>query len=262
MAAGRFDILFDRFRIGETTVEEIVELESLLRGDAAFRRAFATGLLLDVQLRRAFSGIVAHPVEQPPARSRFGRRVVGWSIAAAVLLGVGLSLVMVFRKTGGNQRTTVVSGEVRVRGIAVSQVSEEASFEVVGNAPSVLKLSDGSRAEFVPGTEGVIHAAPTGVRQALELKQGTGTFKVAQGKGKFQVETAVGTVSALGTEFSVKLQTRAGREERRIRVRTLMTVTVTEGAVKVETRSRTATVSAGESRVFGDRERREDERDD
>jgi ferric-dicitrate binding protein FerR (iron transport regulator) len=267
MDAGRFDDLLDRFRNGEASPEEVAELERLLRADPAHRRNFVTSLLLDVHLRRAFSGIVPPPLPPPlplPSRQSL-RRVIVWASAAALLLlSVGLEVVLFVRSrdhrtTVASGETTVVSGEVRVRGVAVSQVAEETSFETAGNAPAVLRLSDGSRAEFLPGSEGVIHRPSESVRQGLELKQGGGTFKVVQGKGKFQVETVVGSVSALGTEFSVKLQTPPrGREERRNR-RPVMTVTVTEGSVKVETRSRSVTLNAGEKREFTERTRREDD---
>jgi len=267
MDTGRFDDLLDRFRNCEATPEEVAELERLLRADPAHRRTFVTSLLLDVHLRRAFSGIVPPPLPPPlPAPPRkYLRRVIVWASAAALLLlAVGLGLVLFLRNrdhrpTVVSAETTVVSGEVRVRGVAVSQVAEETSFETAGNAPAVLRLSDGSRAEFLPGSEGVIHRPSASVRQGLELKQGGGTFKVAPGKGKFQVETVVGSVSALGTEFSVKLQAQPrGREERRNR-RPVMTVAVAEGSVKVETRSRSVTLGAGEKRDFTERTRKEDD---
>jgi ferric-dicitrate binding protein FerR (iron transport regulator) len=262
MDAGRFAVLLERYRLGEATAAEAAELERLLRADASLRRAFVREFLLEVQLRRAFSS-VPEPVGRPrPTPRRLGW-VVALSAAAVLLLALGVGLVSWLARPGA-RKNAVVSGDVRLQGVAVQQVPEGAAFEVGGDAPAVLRLSDGSRAEFLPASEGVLHGRRGAVRQAVELKQGAGKFQVTPGAGTFQVETAVGVVSALGTEFTVKLQSR-GKGEKKRREKNgspVMTVTVTEGSVKVEARGKSSVLKAGDTRDFADRPRREGDDDD
>jgi ferric-dicitrate binding protein FerR (iron transport regulator) len=91
------------------------------------------------------------------------------------------------------------------------------------------------------------------VREVVELTQGRGTFHVAHGAGQFRVETSLGTVTALGTEFTVEL--RSGKGKRTLRV------AVTAGTVEVFNNGKRRVLSAGQRRAFGD-DGEQNDRDD
>jgi hypothetical protein len=131
-------------------------------------------------------------------------------------------------------------------------------FPVASDAPAAIRLVDGSAVELAPATKARLLGKHDGVRQAVELGRGAGKFKVVAGGGTFRVETAMGNVSVLGTEFSVKLEPRSRREGRKRGGRLLLSVSVTEGSVSVRAEGKNTVLRAGENRVFG-RERREDD---
>jgi ferric-dicitrate binding protein FerR (iron transport regulator) len=82
---------------------------------------------------------------------------------------------------------------------------------------------------------------------------------VTPGGGQFRVETAVANVTVLGTEFSVKLDSRTrGEGKRSGRVRNTLTVAVTEGSVKVDSAGKSYVLTAGERRTFPERAKREE----
>jgi ferric-dicitrate binding protein FerR (iron transport regulator) len=260
--SNRFDILLDEYVTG--TVAS-AELGQLLQADAALRRQFADRLLLEIHLRKAYAAVAP----APPAvaeRSRSWRWAVGWIVAATVLLAVGVGLVSWLKRgpvpndvVSGNE---VVAGAVWLDGVAVKQLPEEKLFEVAAEAPALIRLADGSKAEIAPASKATIHGARDSVRQAVELERGGGKFTVLRGNGQFRVETAAGSVTVLGTEFSVKLETRSrGEGKRGGRTRTTMTVAVTEGSVKVDSAGKSYVLAAGERRVFPERTKREEEDD-
>jgi ferric-dicitrate binding protein FerR (iron transport regulator) len=231
---GHFSALLERFRNGEATPEEMAELEGLLNAHASLRRIFANDFLLEVQLFRAFpERAVSTEPQHGSWRSR--RRLVGWLAAAVVLVGLGLLFFFLNLPTAKN---LVVSGRVLVQGTSVSEIGAELPFEVTGAEPAVLRLSDNSEVELAPASKAVLHGKHGTIRQAVELQEGSGKFKVARAEGTFRVETVVGFVSALGTEFTVKLQMlpRQDRKDEadRGRGRQSMTIQVLEGSVNIE----------------------------
>jgi ferric-dicitrate binding protein FerR (iron transport regulator) len=266
MDTNRFEFLLDRYLNGPASPEEAAELQRLLQGDAELRRQFADRFLLEVQLHKAYAGIVpALPLDSRPHRHWLP---VGWSVAAAVLLVVGMSMFAWFTRsdpappaTPVASINTVLAGEVRIDGVALQQLPEEKWFEVVGDAPAVIRLADGSQAEVAPASKAMIHGRRDGVREAVELERGGGQFKVKPGSAAFRVETAVGNVTVLGTEFSVKLDSRGKGESKRNKVRTTLTVAVTEGSVKVESLGKSYVVTAPEQRTFPEITRKEKEDD-
>src|SRR4051812_1969864 len=90
MDAAPFELLLDRYQTGEATADELTELDRLLRADAAKRRVLVERTLLEVQLRRFFSGIA--PTRRP-GRRRLTRRVL-FVVAAIILLALGLLLLL------------------------------------------------------------------------------------------------------------------------------------------------------------------------
>jgi ferric-dicitrate binding protein FerR (iron transport regulator) len=260
--SNRFDILLDEYVSGAAAPAEAAELGQLLQTDAALRRQFADRLLLEIHLRKAYAAAApTGPIEHK--RQRSWRVVVGWMVAAVVLFALGVGLLSWFNRGPVTARgNEVLAGEVYLDGVALEQLPEEKPFEVAAEAPAVIRLADGSKAEIAPASKATIHGPRDSVRQAVELERGGGKFAVVPGNGQFRVETAAGNVTVLGTEFSVKLETRSrGEGKRGGRARTTMTVAVTEGSVKVDSAGKSYVLAAGERRVFPERTKREEEDD-
>jgi hypothetical protein len=190
--------------------------------------------------------------------------VFGGLVAAGLLLALGLSL-FAFREgrpvttevVAVESKNTVVAGKLRADGHLVDQVPEEKWLEVADEVPAVVRLVDGSSVELTPGSKARLHGRRDNVRQAVEIGQGTGKFKVVPGGGTFRVDTTLGNIQVLGTEFSVKVEPRRS-EKRRERSRNVLSVSVTEGSVRVEADGKVSVLRAGDIRVFG-REKRDDD---
>ena len=235
MATDPFDTLLERYQNCEATPEEIVGLEKLLRADPNNRRRFVESILLAVQLRKACSGIL--PLSPQTLRPlRWFRGVGVWvAAAAAVVLAVGAFLIFPPGKKKGSD-PEVVASQVR---------------KVVGAAPESIDLPDSSHVDLDPFSEAVIHSRSVDTRQVIELTSGGGNFQVAHGGGQFRVETPVGTVTALGTKFSVKLQTR-GKGKSGAKAKQTLVVAVTEGSVRVDAGGKSYVLADSKTRVFGD----------
>jgi len=256
----------DSYLSGTATPAEVAELERALQADAGLRRALVDRVLLDIHLHKVLAGMAAvAPVKTAP---RFFRRATIGTLAAAILLGIGLGLFGLFGRKSAPQApeelapaapvNEVVSGKIKIEGTTVEQLPQEKWFEVAGDAPAVLRLQDGSGVELTPATKARLHGAQ-GKRQAVELGQGTGKFKVTSGAGTFRVETGLGNVTALGTEFSVKLEPRGRGESRKARNRLVLSVSVSEGSVSVDADGKNTVLRAGDSKVFGRESKREDD---
>jgi ferric-dicitrate binding protein FerR (iron transport regulator) len=248
---------------GGATPPLVAELQQSLSANPRLRRALVERMLLEVHLRRAFAGSeAAQPIVMP---SRSGRRaMLGEAAAAAVLLALGIGLFAYFgQKPAATENVPpspvneVVSGKVKIDGVAVERLPEEQWFEVASDVPAMIRLADGSAAELAPTTKARLHARREDSRPSVELSQGAGKFKVPRSGDKFRVETGVGSVTVLGTEFSVKLEPRRG-EGKKSRSRLLLSVSVTEGSVTVNADGKNTVLRAGDSRVFG-RKREEDD---
>jgi ferric-dicitrate binding protein FerR (iron transport regulator) len=248
MESDGFEPLLDRYQGGESSPEEVAALVRMLRQDPDRRRRFVERWLLEVQLRKVFSGLVpVRPAAKRPAR-RFSW--VGVGAAAAVLLALGAFLLGRF---GGKQAPAaeVASGQVRIDGAEVERIPAGVWFDIVGGSSAVLRLPDGSRAELEPTSRASLQERPAEGRSAVALAEGGGVFQVAHGGGRFRVETDAGTVTALGTEFAVRLR-RRGADRAGGKGRLTLSVTVREGSVEVDAGGKSRVLSAGKSRVFGD----------
>ncbi len=238
MDAVRFDDLLERYQSGEATPAEMAELERLLRDDAELRRRFVERTLLEVQLYKAFAGLVADTTPVP-ARRWHPRR---WLAAAVVLLALGAGAIFVFTRQG-EQGVEVASGAVLLDNRPVTRLPEGEQFEV-GSSVAVLLLPDRSRAELDPATQGIVRGKVGEVRQVIELTRGGGVFQVAHGGGQFRVDTPLGKVTALGTEFTIKLK--------RTKSKRTLAVAVAAGTVEVVSNGKRRVLAAGERRLYGD----------
>jgi hypothetical protein len=118
-------------------------------------------------------------------------------------------------------------------------VPDGAAFKVEQGASATLQLADGSSASFDPASEALVRKVANGVRQLVQIEAGGGDFSVAPGPRQFRVQTPVGSVTALGTRFGVRL-----------RERRTMAVAVAEGSVEVAAGDSVAVLVAGQSRTF------------
>lgn len=249
VSAGRFEELFDRYQNGDAAPGEVAELESLLQGDSVLRQRLVERCLLEVHLHKVFAG-AANP-GNARGMLRF-RPVVTWLAAASVLLVLGLTTFWYLqpRAASGLQ---IVSGQARIEGSAVQEIQLDMPFESTGAAPLVIRLGDGSEAEFRPSSQVVIHGQREGARQVIALTHGGGNFKVAHGGGQFRVDTPVGKVIALGTEFSAYLRAPAkGKKPADKQGRLFLAVNVKNGTVRVENDATSKTLTAGQRLVVGD----------
>jgi ferric-dicitrate binding protein FerR (iron transport regulator) len=266
MSDERFETLLGLYVDGEATSDDVAELVGSLRQDRQRRRMLVESFLLDVHLREMF---VVSTVAEAALPSGF-RRVGKWlAVAAAVLILASGLLVYFFRATPPKGQTvasspppsttppadqSVESGEILMHGVAVTRVPDDAEFEVGPRGNAVIRLPDGSRATLLPATRAVLRRPGEGVRRLIAVDQGGGTFQVAQGEGEFRVSTPVGTVTALGTEFSVVLRAGLRKPQEAVAVtsKIRMAVAVTDGAVQVEAGGKSYKVVVGQQRLFGD----------
>ena len=261
METSRFDLLLDHFLSGEATAEELAELAALLRADPEKRRVLAMRSLLEVQMRKAFSGIampepapaavptapVPITVPMTPSRGRIGIR---WAAAAAVLfaMAAGIYVISDIQKAR-IPPAAIDSGQVRINKVEVPNIPADQPFEVTGDKAAVVRLADGSQAEFEPGTKALLRRPSGSARQIIELQEGGGAFSVTKAQAQFQVETPVGTVAVVGTEFTVQLS----RPNANLPVGEqplAMRVAVRTGSVAVHAGSKSYLLSAGDDRIF------------
>ena len=181
---------------------------------------------------------------------------VPWLITVIVMLAVGIGLFAVIQPSNDSRVVAgevhqVVSGRVAVDGVAALQVPSGSRIEVLSDSDAVIRLADGSVAEFAPSSRAVIRGRRDQVRQVIELEHGRGDFQVKQAEGTFRVDTPVGSVTALGTEFSVELQPESmGATVVNNPVAMGLVVAVLAGNVEVDYEGNRYELALGEDRVF------------
>jgi hypothetical protein len=192
-----------------------------------------------------------------PVRRTVSLRWVRWGTAAAAGAALAVGLYLYSGRAGDGVESEVVSGRVLVEGARAERIAPGTRVAVPEGAAAVIRLSDGSIAEFEPASEAVLRGRSGGVRQVVELVEGGGRFRVKHGGGQFRVETQLGSVTALGTEFTVGLQPleSPGVGRRPQRVFSALVVEVASGAVQVDFAGTAHRLGAGESRVFTDESR-------
>lgn len=262
--------LIARYLDGAASEAEAAELSRLVEADPLAAQALAEAGRLDAWLERHFrqtmsNGRARAVVERieadllPPARGAglapWARWLTSWAVlAAAAVLAIGVLALWLWPR-GADCR--VLSGRVLADGAETRTIARGATIQVAERA--ALQLSDGSRATLEPATRATLHGAAEGLRQLVALHEGGGVFTVERAQGGFQVRTPVGSVTALGTEFSVKLlpQTPDGTGGDAMRLRHVaLAVAVITGAVQVQMGEHAYVLGIGDSQVFaGDGER-------
>jgi ferric-dicitrate binding protein FerR (iron transport regulator) len=261
----RTELLIQKFLDGTASDADLAELDRLLADHPAAADALADATRLDALLALHFGMelcVAPHPDVSPvgvPQSSSYPQRHRGrWradhhrrlsAIAACVVLIFGLYYGL---RPGHTLANRVVSGRVFVNGILATTIPNGSLVEVAGDTEAVVQLADGSRAKLAPRTEAVLRG-PVGGEQIVELSSGTGQFEVQKGAGRFRVETPVGSVTALGTEFSVELRPAVsgfGESEMRTNNMVVMAVAVLVGMVQVDLGGISQELAIGQKRIF------------
>jgi len=264
MNPSRLEDLLDGYLLLDLGQAEQAELEEVLGSDASARKQLVERVLMEVHLYRSCSdagktAVAVEPqqvrTEQTPARGAgVSARPARWrwaAVAAAALLAVGAGLLLVLWPT--SRQAEVLSGSVLVNEVRGTRIPPGATIKVLGESPAVVRLTDGSRAELEPSTE-VVFRKSDSARQVLELIAGGGRFSVTRGGGQFRIETTIGVLTVLGTEFSVRLLAPNGHDPEAARGtagKMALSVSVASGLVQVESGGETVTLEAGQSRRFG-----------
>jgi anti-sigma factor RsiW len=248
--------LIDAYLNGTIDAAELAELNRLLETDPAAADELAAAAAIDEFVERYFYE-EPYREEMRSTLARLApprRRVAPWlAVAAALLVAIGgLTAWQVTRRP--EVPYEVLSGRLLVEGVPTERIVEGTPVVVGGAEPAVLQLTDGTRAELDPESEAIVHGPQGATRQVVELRSGSGLFRVPKGDGRFRVETAVGSVTSLGTEFSVDYS--LPHSEGESAMRTISTgiaalaVSVVTGMVQVDIQNKSFTLSSGESRVF------------
>ena len=262
--------LIRRYLDGECSTSEAAELGRALVEDADIAEAFADASRLDATLAELFvekniSGdlLVRLARERPHVETDRGPAVsAGWRrramglrwIALAGGIAVSVAIVLLCRVSPPARTTSEVrSGTVLAGGMPMQAIPDEVAIRVAGDAPAILKLTDNSEVELEPATSVVIHGRTSEQRPLVELLEGSGTFRVEKAKGKFKVVTHAGSVTALGTEFSVKIPSPQDHGDSGMKThRVMLAVAVLIGTVQVDFGGKTYMLGGGENRAFAE----------
>jgi hypothetical protein len=114
MHPSRFDHLLDAHFAGEASPQEAAELAAVLRDEHESRRLFVERSVLEVHLRKAFSGLAPTTTSAPAAaaanatrpRRPLGRRAA-WLAVAILLIAAGMTVRWTWMRRGAPEWTEV-----------------------------------------------------------------------------------------------------------------------------------------------------------
>lgn len=191
------------------------------------------------------------PTHSPRSKARATGRsisrtgIVRWSLAAAVVLCVGIAGLFMYERIDLSGRTMAatldsVNGEAYVVSdsqtrqlSAGEQLQKGEHLRTAKNSNALLRLADGSTVEMRERSEFSVSENMRGV--TLKLDRGDVIVEAAkQGSGHLYVETPDSLVSVKGTIFAVESGTKGSR------------VSVVEGEVKVNHGGKDETLQPGE----------------
>ncbi len=257
-----FQDLLGRFLDEELSPAELKSLAGFLASNKDCAKAFDSAVHLESLLA------VTHCPAPSPARIsanirrrlRGGMRRLLMFTAAASILAAVFGSWMAFRKPDlipGKPQHTLLSGQVMVNGQPShsKHIPENSSIENSGNKAALIRLADGSMATLATGSRIILKGSDQKTRQIVELHQGRSSFKVKTEPRQFRVDTPLGRITVLGTEFSVALKVPLQKEQGENKMKTklafLLAVAVTAGTVRVDFNGKEDILTAGASKVFG-----------
>ena len=240
-----------------------LQLDALLRLEAeptaeAFVENVAARMRPPVDEASFLQRVSAALPRARPKRS-FWRLPLTWSAAAAIVLALSICGYWLIARRGANddsaQSAQVLTGRVTVGGSATRSIALDTP--VRATEATEISLPDTSRVTLEKDAVFALHPAAKGERQATELLEGKGTFKVAKAPGIFWVRTKAGSIKVLGTEFSVELKPASKGEDQNkgedsMKLSTVLLVVVVSGLVDVNVDGVSYSLTGGQSRAFGE----------
>lgn len=205
--------MLDRYRDGELTDAEIVELRNLLKSDPALRQDLVREQLMEAAFELEMEGGLESPVDVPEtipfSKPRF-RFPWGWAAAAVILFGIGLGSG--HRFSGGSRE--LVTAELEDDGIAILSETVDAVWEADADpgegeilSPGKLNLTSGlAQIEFYSGArlvlEGPVELELVSSNHAICLDGKLRAFVPPHARG-FTVVSPHFELVDLGTEFGI-----------------------------------------------------------
>jgi ferric-dicitrate binding protein FerR (iron transport regulator) len=239
---------------------ELAELDRMLSSDPAAADALARLADFETALSSSTPLSMDFKIERSgPKWPAAKKRKWAWVAAAGILLALGLTGAWFAWQRSDSTKMAEnppaaeeEAGRLVIDAKGDSQVPLRQRVEAPADKPALVALPDGARTELSPASVAIFHGKVGDVRELVELIEGTGSFRVQKGKGEFRVQTIVGNVTALGTEFKVGLQLpeRAKDDRKKTMPVWLLEVDVSEGSVQVETWREKAVLVAPARQVF------------
>jgi ferric-dicitrate binding protein FerR (iron transport regulator) len=207
-------------------------------------------------LRSTFTPRYTGPVKS--RRGEFARHfdavVRQWKPFAVAVLILVMGVAFWSARNSGGEQPRLISGRVAVAGRNVTQLADNAQFEVMGHEAAVIELPGGARIELVAATRATIRREAN--QFVVKLASGGGDFRVQPDQPSLRVETVLGVVTTVVTtnegQFSLDLVTTLPKQVSStmpIQVPRLAVVVV-QGTVTVERAGISTTLSAGQEHIF------------
>ena len=263
--------LIRRYLDRDCTDQEAAQLGQILAENPQAAESFADASRMDTLLttllrteRQSHEVLSRLALERPdgeevavaevPKPSLRRWRRFHWVAAALVAVALLVAIAhLPWQNDAGGQSCEVLSGNVLVEGVGKMRIREGSTIRVAGKTPAAIRLSDGSHIELEPTTKAVLHGQSQGRRQVVELLQGGGTFRVEKVPGDFQVTTNLGSVTVLGTKFSVWIAPPGNPKGANANPQSAaLAVAVLVGSVQVDVAGKTYVLGSGENRVFAE----------
>lgn len=270
--------LVERYFDRALSESEVIELERRLADDADVCDAFAAAAQEDQRLRDFFRGehcrsradeilrtVIATAATQraspqtqhgPAVRSAQNsrKRALGWCAAAALLLMSGAAIYWKWNpiRQSGPPAHELIAGAIAVNGVQTAHIPQGVGVEVTSSTHAIIRLVDGSLAELAPASRAVFQGPVGSFRQVIALDKGTGRFQVEKGGREFRVETPVGSITALGTEFTVEVRQpeQADVPDTDAAMNRGLVVAVLAGQVEVSYGDQTYPLALGDDRIY------------
>jgi len=258
--------LVARYLDGRAGPDDPAELDRRLRQEPRAMHVLADSARMEAWLTEHFqkergmpdiqAALIRAQAAGTPAQRvwRMPGRVWTAAAAAIILLASGAAVWWLARPA--SPAIELLAGEILVDGKVLPSVPLGRRIDVGGQAPAVLRLPDGSRATLFPDSSAIVRTPGEQMRQRVELLAGQGVFRVAKGRGTFEVQTDLARITVLGTEFSVQLIPERQEKGSTMKTRNaVLAVAVLAGIVQVEFNGQAYRLGPGDNRLFaGDRE--------
>ena len=248
MNLDHLDDLLDVYLFEDVSQEQAAQLQEALEADPAARSRFVRSVFIETGLYHLAGREPASLAPNQQRTHEAGARRHGppggtsrlrhLALAAVVLVAIGAA-VYHFARQDSSRSARLVSGKVLVDGQSRDRIPEGSTLSVTRPTPAVIHLPDGSLATLDPCTQLTLRGRVGRTRQVLHLAAGGGQFRVPHG-GQFRIDTPVGSVTVLGTEFTAMLRSPRA-----------LFISVVAGTVRFDREGSASILKSGQSRTFG-----------